>query len=210
MTEARERFKQLKNSAGALNQRDFAQMIGLKEHTVNAIEKGLQKLSVRIALHLKQKIVQMPDGRLRIVDEEHPKQHYEASLRTDWLLYGEGEPFEKTINASNGIKIPLNDDSNLILPVAEQNIMFYTMPDDTMSPEFKKGDFIAVNKTKTDIASGGFYLINYKSDTMFKQLYKIGDTAVIKSLNQLSVPDYTVPIAELEIVGAYEYLIRVP
>lgn len=90
MSEGKDRLKQIRNALG-MSQNTFAHHVDIKNDTINNIEGGKQKLSVRVALALRDVVVQTTNGRLRIVTPQDPRRNDEAQLRIDWPVTGEGD-----------------------------------------------------------------------------------------------------------------------
>lgn len=206
MSEGKDRLKQIRNALG-LTQSAFATLLQLKYEIVNNIEGGKQKLSVRIAIALKDKIVQTPDGRLRIVTEEKPRQSDEAELRMEWLLTGEGEPFDKILVHTDVFRLEF--DNNIINLPHGDNIKFYTMPDDSMSPDFYKDDYIAFDKNNTNIKNGGDYLISVFDECILRRIFKTGkDKFKITAINEV-FPSFEIDKSEVEVIGKQLYSMRI-
>lgn len=223
---SKDRLKQLREGL-RLSQPKFGDALGLKSNTINNIEGGYQKLSPRIALILKDKIVADPCGRLRIISQSEPQRSNEANLRTEWLLYGEGDPFEKMINSeSKNITIAIKSDTVLscgggynvideksqeIIQLPKNNdIVFFRVSGDSMQTEFKSGDIVAINTAKTELISGKLYMISIDGDVSFKELHKLGtDKIQVVSYNKDVMPSFSINIYDCKICGMYEYMIRV-
>lgn len=203
MSLGKDRLKQLRNALG-FSQPIFSQYLGINNSTINHIENGNQRLSVKVALVLREKIVQKPDGRLRILTDENPKKDDEAQLRMDWLVTGQGEPFDKTISNLNSIEIFINE-KRIIFPKGE-NIEFYCMPDETMSPNFTKNDYIAIDTNQKEIKNGGIYLISVFGDSFVRQIFKIGkDKLNVVASNKELVPAIEACNEEISIIGRCVY-----
>lgn len=206
MSEGKDRLKQIRNALG-MSQAELDNIMCFKTYTVNSVEGGKQKLSVRIAIALREKIVQTPDGRLRIVNDEKPRQSDEAELRMEWLLTGEGEPFDKTLGHTDVFRLEF--DNNIINLPHGDNIKFYTMPDDSMSPDFYKDDYIAFDKNNTNVKNGGDYLISVFDECILRRIFKTGkDKLKITAINEV-FPSFEIDKSEVEVIGKQLYSMRI-
>ena len=205
MSQGKDRIKQIRKSLG-MSQYEFSESIGIPCTTVNSIEGGKQKLSVRGALAMKDNIVRQPDGKLRIVTKDTPPQYDEASLCMDWLVAGLGEPFDKTVGSNAGW---FNCDNNISLPTGE-NIEFYTMNDDSMYPLFLPNEHIAVDKNLNRVQSGHVYLINYAGIKMLRKIYIVNKEKYnLVAINEKIILPQEVQTDEIEIIGEYIYKIAI-
>lgn len=207
MSQGRDRLKQIRNNLG-LSQSTLDKIMSFKDYTVNNIEGGKQKLSAQVAIALREKIAQTPDGRLRIVTPENPRREDEAQLRFDWLMTGDGEPFEKTLKSANSFEFAYKDEQ-ITLP-KDENILFYSMPDDSMLPEFSKKDYIAIDKNQNTIKNGGVYLISVFDEDLLRRIFKTGKNKLtITSINKDLVPSFEIDESEVKITGKAIYKITI-
>lgn len=213
MTEPKDRLKQLRALLN-ISQNGLSISLGLKPNVINSIENGPQKLSVKIALLIKKKVVKTPSGRLRITDDEHPQKPDEANLRTDWLLYGDGEPFESTINTHagqklsegipsiNGKKLDLFQKLNNI-----DNLCSFVCADDSMAPFIQKNDILLIDNNKKDIIDGKTYLIEINGDFFIRLLRKDINVIKLTPVNQ-SYNTISLSLNEINIIGAVCHILR--
>lgn len=213
MTEPKDRLKQLRTLLN-ISQNGLSISLGLKPNVINSIENGPQKLSVKIALLIKKKVVKTPAGELRLVDEENPQKANEANLRTDWLLYGDGEPFESTINTHagqklsegipsiNGKKLDLFQKLNNI-----DNLYSFVCTDDSMAPFIQKNDILLIDNNKKDIIDGKTYLIEINGNFFIRLLRKDINVIKLTPVNQ-SYNTISLSFNELNIIGAVCHILR--
>lgn len=213
MTEPKDRLKQLRTLLN-ISQNGLSISLGLKPNVINSIENGPQKLSVKIALLIKKKVVKTPAGELRLVDEKNPQKANEANLRTDWLLYGDGEPFETTINTHagqklsegipsiNGEKLDLFQKLNNI-----DNLYSFVCTDDSMAPFIQKNDILLIDNNKKDIIDGKTYLIEINGNFFIRLLRKDINVIKLTPVNQ-SYNTISLSFNELNIIGAVCHILR--
>ena len=213
MTEPKDRLKQIRENLG-LKQSELAEKTGINPSSIKQIEAGYAKLSVKIALLIKKKVVKTPAGELRLVDEENPQKVNEANLRTVWLLYGDGEPFESTINTHagqklsegipsiNGTKLDLFQKLNNI-----DNLCSFVCADDSMEPFIQKNDILLIDKNKKDIIDGKTYLIEINGDFFIRLLRKDINVIKLTPVNQ-SYNTISLSLNEINIIGAVCHILR--
>ena len=213
MTEPKDRLKQIRENLG-LKQSELAEKTGINPSSIKQIEAGYAKLSVKIALLIKKKVVKTPAGELRLVDEKNPQKANEANLRTDWLLYGDGEPFETTINTHDGQKlsegIPSINGKKLDLFQKLNNIdnlYSFVCTDDSMAPFIQKNDILLIDNNKKDIIDGKTYLIEINGNFFIRLLRKDINVIKLTPVNQ-SYNTISLPFNELNIIGAVCHILR--
>lgn len=203
----KDRLKQLRNALG-LSQPQLAAVTGISTHTINNVEGGYQKLSVRMALDLRTSIVQTPDGILRTVTEDSPIKSDESKLRIDWLVTGEGEPFENSLKTPD--KIVLSVDGETVFLPKNQNIRFFRITDDSMSPEFSPSEIIAVDIQNIDFKSGDYLFLKFNEEKILRKVYKIESEKVnLVALNEKAVPSILTDTDKIKILGRLIYKVTV-
>lgn len=213
MTEPKDRLKQIRENLG-LKQSELAEKTGINPSSIKQIEAGYAKLSVKIALLIKKKVVKTPAGELRLVDEKNPQKANEANLRTDWLLYGDGEPFESTINTHAGQKltdgIPSLDGEKFDLLKRLNNIdtlYSYECTDDSMAPFIRKNDILLIDTSKNKIIDGKTYLIKLNGDFYVRILKRDIGQVKIATINQ-SYSTISLSINDFIIIGGVVHIFR--
>lgn len=206
MSQGKDRLKQIRKAL-SMSQGEFAESIGIPVSTINSIEGGKQKLSVRVALAMKSKVVKQSDRKLCILDESRLKQFDDAELSIDWLVAGIGEPFDKIIN--NDILLIQCGGKEIRLPLGE-NIIFYTVNDDSMYPDFFVNEYVAIDKNQKEISNGDIYLIDYNNIQALRKIYILNkDKYNLVSINDKVMTPVEVSGDEITIIGKWIYKIRV-
>lgn len=206
MSEGKDRLKQLRKAL-RFSQIEFAESIGIPVSMVNSIEGGKQKLSVRVALALQDKIVKDKNDVITLLNDSREKLSDDAELRIEWLVAGIGEPFESTIKTGHIVILKHIDGQQIELSVGE-HIVFFKVSDDAMSPEIELNDHIAVDRNVSEIVNGGVYLLRYDSRILCRKIYKIDKNRVnIVAINDKVMPSIDVSDSEIEIIGKYIYKI---
>lgn len=206
MSQGKDRLKQIRKAL-SMSQGEFAESIGIPVSTINSIEGGKQKLSVRVALAMKSKVVKQSDRKLCILDESRLKQFDDAELSIDWLVAGIGEPFDKIIN--NDILLIQCGEKEIRLPLGE-NIIFYTVNDDSMYPDFFVNEYVAIDKNQKEISNGDIYLIDYNNIQALRKIYILNkDKYNLVSINDKVMTPVEVSGDEITIIGKWIYKIRV-
>lgn len=107
----KDRLKDIINKFG-LSYPQFSLALDLPERTIGNILTNSQKLSGDVIIAVVKKVVKQANGKLRIISDDNPKKVNEASLRMDWLLNAEGEPFEIIPNTLKKCSCPLDEKMN--------------------------------------------------------------------------------------------------
>lgn len=205
MSQGKDRLKQIRKAL-SLSQSEFAESIAIPLSTINSIEGGKQKLSVRVALAMKNKIVKQPDSKLCIINQDRQKQFDDAELSIDWLVAGIGEPFDKVIN---DILLIQCGEKEIRLPLGK-NIIFYVVADDSMYPEFFVNEYVAIDTDQKEISNGDIYLVEYDNIQALKKVYIINKNKYnLVSANEKVMTPTEVESKDISVIGKWIYKIRV-
>lgn len=206
MSDGKDRLKQLRKALN-LSQPEFAESIGIPVTTVNSIEGGKQKLSVRVALALQNKIIKDKYENILLLNETRQKKADDAELRIEWLVAGIGEPFDSVIKNSDVFVIKLTNGPEVKLPIGE-NIKFFNVMDDSMSPEFAAKDIIAIDTNLFEISSGALFMVEYEKSMLLRKVYKIDKNKFnLVAINEKVMPPVEVHAGEIHVIGKYVYKI---
>lgn len=206
MSDGKDRLKQLRKALN-LSQPEFAESIGIPVTTVNSIEGGKQKLSVRVALALQNKIIKDKYENILLLNETRQKKADDAELRIEWLVAGIGEPFDSVIKNSDVFVIKLTNGSEVKLPIGE-NIKFFNVMDDSMSPEFAAKDIIAIDTNLFEISNGALFMVEYEKSMLLRKVYKIDKNKFnLVAINEKVMPPVEVHAGEIRVIGKYVYKI---
>ncbi len=209
--EQRYRLKQIRNGLG-LSQAQFALKINYPLSTISAIEAGNQKLPMRLAYMLQDIILKDTKGNLRVSSEDYPRTDDEVSLRAEWLFRGTGKPFDEDliINSHQKIKINIINKETSVQIDISGDINFFQLTDASMSPLFSKNDIVALNTQKKEVVSGNIYLIRLFGENLIRTIYKINSSEYnVVAENVELVPTLAVGQKDIEILGEYDYMLRI-
>ena len=205
--------KRLKEIRSMLNysQAQFAKELPYSLSSIAAIEAGNQKMPISLAYLMQDNIVQDAYGRCRILTPDAPQRQEESSFRAEWLFRGKGTPFENFAFGLNQEKCNIKiyeTSTNYLLPTGE-SVLYYEMNDDTMTPEFRKKDIVAVDSKKLNVVSGRYYLIKLYDEKLIRQVFKVDqERYMVKALQEEIMPRIVIDIDKVLILGEYIYSIR--
>ena len=210
LVDQKTRMKEVRSLLG-ISQAQLAKELSYSLSSIAAIEAGNQKIPISLAYMMQDCIVQDSYGKCRIVTPDYPKKDDEVSLNSEWLYRGKGFAFDKTSfnNTKEELKISiLAQEKQISIPFGSR-VVYYEMNDDTMSPEFKKKDVVAIDTLKTSIISGRYFLVNLYGEHLLRQVFKVDESKyIIKAIQEDVMPRIILEAQNVDIIGEYVYSIR--
>lgn len=198
--ERRKRIDRLIETEG-LSQREFAKKIGYSYSNLNKIMNGFRN----VPNSLPSKIVETY-----------------TEVRLDWLLYGEGEMYEKEQFVADKealkqhmAKLPTRPrlpksmsecnieqyyEGNMRVLCQEKPIVYQftdydfslIMKNNRMTPKYFRGDELFFKKARFP-EWGDDFLLDTVDGPKFKRIYDNGDSVICKSYNEAEYPPFEVP-----------------
>lgn len=203
MNSPRERIKYLRELL-KITQAQLAQACNLSLEYIKDIERTNGKnITPRVALILSERIVKTADNKVLLKNASEPLKENETPINREWLVYGTGAMFGGSVYTFTS-----ETDNKTVTLQSGQNLKFFTMLDDSMEPEINKGNFFAVDTTKTRIKDDHIYYIIVDNKKILRQLQNLEfDRLYIKTFKNSEKLSYIVNKKNVEVIGQFYFTV---